>query len=184
MKRLRMGNKTMTAITLSLMAGLVTSADAGERASNLFTAAGIPSPAMAAETDGTKYGKYITLSVNNPPTERGIAMFPMGGDYPGFSGVIIGRMPPPGPMPSHDAPEKHDGEIEYLIHLGNVADDPLDLGADVDFFLGKGPYKGIPTIEHLYRDDNPSMTDRDNYEILIKVRDEPRAWRIYYPIRN
>ena len=109
-------------------------------AGNLFTSVWAPSAVMAAEMDSTKYGKYITLSVNNPPTERGIAMFPMGGDYPGFSGVIIGRMLPPGPMPGHDAPEKHDGEIEYLIHLGNVANDPLDLGADVDFFLGKGKW--------------------------------------------
>jgi hypothetical protein len=43
-------------------------------------------------------------------------------------------------MPGHDAPEKHDGEIEYLIHLGNNPDDPMDLGADVDFFLGKGKW--------------------------------------------
>jgi len=64
----------------------------------------------------------------------------MGGDFPGFSTVIIGRMPPPGPMPGHDAPEKHSGEIEYLIHLGNNQDDPLDLGADVDFYLGKGKW--------------------------------------------
>jgi hypothetical protein len=43
-------------------------------------------------------------------------------------------------MPSHDAPEKHDGEIEYLIHIGNDPDDPLALGADVDFFMGKGKW--------------------------------------------
>ncbi len=106
----------------------------------LFAAEGTPAPAKKEKTGGTKYGKYITLSQNNPPTERGIAMFPMEGDYPGFSTVIIGRMPPPGPMPSHDAPEQHNEEIEYLIHLGNVPDDPLDLGADVDFFLGKGKW--------------------------------------------
>jgi len=99
--------------------------------------------AMAAQKkdDGTKYGKYITLAVKSEPTERGIQMFPMGGVTPeGFSGIIIGRMPPPGPMPGHNAPEKHDGEIEYLIHLGNNPDDPLDLGAEVDFFLGKGKW--------------------------------------------
>jgi hypothetical protein len=89
---------------------------------------------------GTKYGKYIVLGENAAPTERGIQIFPMTGDLPGFSTIIIGRMPPPGPMPGHDAPEKHDGEIEFLIHLGNNPDDPLDLGADVDFYLGKGKW--------------------------------------------
>jgi len=96
--------------------------------------------AETAKTDGTKYGKYIILAQNSAPTERGIQMFPMGGDFPGFSTIIIGRMPPPGPMPGHDAPEKHDGEIEYLIHLGNNRDDPFDLGADVDFYMGKGKW--------------------------------------------
>jgi hypothetical protein len=107
----------------------------------LSFAAYAPSPAGgAAKSDGTKYGKYITLSENSKPTERGINMFPKISDCPGFSTIIIGRMPPPGPMPGHDAPEKHDGEIEMLIHLGNNAEDPLDLGADVDFFLGKGKW--------------------------------------------
>jgi hypothetical protein len=49
-------------------------------------------------------------------------------------------------MPGHDAPEKHDGEIELLIHLGNNPDDPLDLGADVDFFLGNGPWQEHYTL--------------------------------------
>jgi len=109
--------------------------------SGLLYAADKPSQvAASAKSDGTKYGKYITLAVNSEPTERGINMFPMGVDFPGFSTLISGRMQPPGPMPGHDAPEKHDGEIEYLIHLGNNPDDPMDLGADVDFFLGKGKW--------------------------------------------
>ena len=109
--------------------------------SGLLFAANAPSQAAgSAKSDGTKYGKYIILSQKSEPTERGIQMFPMGGNFEGFSGIIIGRMLPPGPMPSHDAPEKHEGEIEYLIHLGNNPDDPLDLGADVDFFLGKGKW--------------------------------------------
>jgi len=106
----------------------------------LFAAEGSSKAAGSAKADGTKYGKYIILAQNSEPTERGIQMFPMGGNFEGFSGIIIGRMPPPGPMPGHDAPEKHSGEIETLIHLGNNQDDPMDLGADIDFFLGKGKW--------------------------------------------
>jgi hypothetical protein len=107
----------------------------------LFAAQDASTNASSIGADGTKYGKYIILSENSAPTARGIAMFPMGGDFPGFTAVIIGRMPPPGPMPSHELPEKHEGEIETLIHLGNNPDDPLDLGADVDFYLGKGKWQ-------------------------------------------
>jgi len=106
----------------------------------LLAAEGMPQAAGKAKGDGTKYGKYIFLSEKSEPTERGINMFPTIGDFPGFSTVIIGRMPPPGPMPGHDAPEKHDSEVEFLIHLGNNLEDPLDLGADVDFFMGKGKW--------------------------------------------
>jgi len=102
--------------------------------------------AATVESDGTKYGKYLVLAKNNPPTERGVFMFPVTTDLPGFSIAIIGRMLPPGPMPGHEAPEKHDGEIELLIHLGNNPDDPLDLGADVDFFLGNGPWQEHYTL--------------------------------------
>jgi hypothetical protein len=112
----------------------------------LFGADGAPQPAGTAKSDGTKYGKYIFLSENSKPTERGIDMFPIIGDYPGFSTFISGRMPPPGPMPGHDAPEKHDSEIEFLIHLGNNPEDPMDLGADVDFFLGRGKWLENYTI--------------------------------------
>ena len=83
----------------------------------LFAANGPLQAATGVKSDGTKYGKCITLAVNNEPTERGINMFPMEVDFPGFSTFISGRMPPPGPMPGHAAPEKHNGEIEYLIHL-------------------------------------------------------------------
>ncbi|MBN1627496.1 MAG: hypothetical protein JW944_13315 [Deltaproteobacteria bacterium] len=111
------------------------------RPSDLVFAANVPSQdAQGAKSDGTKYGRYITYAVNSEPTDRGIQMFPAVPDLPGFSTLISGRMPPPGPMPGHDAPEKHDNEIEYLIHLGNDPDDPLDLGADVDFFMGKGKW--------------------------------------------
>jgi hypothetical protein len=121
--------------SMALGAGMI-----ARPAGRLFAAEGAPAPVKAAAGDGTKYGEYITLAVNAEPTERGIQMFPVGGSYPGFSSIIAGRMLPPGPMPSHDAPEKHDGEIEYLIHIGNDPDDPLELGADVDFFMGKGKW--------------------------------------------
>jgi hypothetical protein len=56
-----------------------------------------------------------------------------------------------------------------------------------DFFLGFGPLKGIPTFEHLYRDDNPTATERDMYEIRIKVRDDDTGvgeLNIPFEIRN
>jgi hypothetical protein len=125
--------KFITASSMALGAGMLM------RPSNwLFAAEGATQTAVQVKGNGTKYGKYIMLSENSEPTERGINMFPKISDCPGFSTIIIGRMPPPGPMPGHDAPEKHDGEVEMLIHLGNRQDDLLDLGADVDFFLGKG----------------------------------------------
>jgi hypothetical protein len=81
----------------------------------LFAAGGVPQTAGKAKRNGTKYGKYITLSEKSEPAACGINMFPTIGDFPGFSTVIIGRMPPPGPMPGHDAPEKHDGEVELCM---------------------------------------------------------------------
>ena len=113
------------------------------RPSLLFAANGPSQAQGAASSDGTKYGKNFVFAVKSEPTERGIQMFPMGSGITteGFSGIIIGRMPPPGPMPSHDSYEKHDGEIEYLIHLGNNPDDPLDLGAEADFYMARGEWR-------------------------------------------
>jgi hypothetical protein len=102
--------------------------------------------AIPSASDGTKYGKYIRLAENGAPTERGVFLFPVFTDLQGFSVAIIGRMLPPGPMPGHDAPEKHDDEVELLIHLGNNPTDPLDLGADVDFFLGQGSWQEHYTL--------------------------------------
>ena len=64
--------------------------------------------------------------------------------------------------------------------------DVLFYGTD-DFFLGFGPFKGIPTFEHLYRDDNPTTTERDVYEIRLKVRDDDTGMGEYiipFEIRN
>jgi hypothetical protein len=105
-------------------------------------AVGSSQPVRNSNTDGTKYGKYITLSGKHETTERGIDLFDtMGTTFPGFSTVIIGRMPPPGPMPGHESHEKHDGEKEFLIHLGNDPDDPMNLGADVELYLGRGKWR-------------------------------------------
>lgn len=99
---------------------------------------------MGAQTvdDGTKYGKYIVLSKKNEATERGIAIVAtMGNVLPGCSSMaLIGRMPPPGPMLGHETWEKH-AVSEYLIHLGNNPDDPMDLGADVELYLGNGTWR-------------------------------------------
>ena len=50
--------------------------------------------------------------------------------------VLIGRFPPPGPMPGHEVPEKHSIQ-EFLIHLGNDPDDPFDLGAEIELYMGE-----------------------------------------------
>jgi hypothetical protein len=126
---------------LSLSSMALGSAVLTKSSPHLLAAQEAPKAASTSSSDGTKYGKNIVVSQNATRTERGIQMFPLGGDFPGFTTIIIGRMPPPGPMPSHELPEKHEGEIETLIHLGNNPDDPLDLGADVDFYLGKGKWQ-------------------------------------------
>jgi len=132
----KIGRRQFTSMSsMAIGAGILAKARA------LFAASAPSGVAASAKSDGTKYGKYITFAVKSEPTERGIQMFPMGSTPEGFSGIIIGRMPPPGPMPGHDSHEKHDSEIEYLIHLGNNPDDPLDLGADVDFYLGRGKWR-------------------------------------------
>jgi hypothetical protein len=92
-----------------------------------------------AADDGTKYGKYVVLARKNEATERGIPVVAtMGGTIPDCDSMCLsGRMPPPGPMPGHDTWEKH-AVPEYLIHLGSDPDDPMDLGADVELYLGRG----------------------------------------------
>lgn len=51
-----------------------------------------------------------------------------------------GRMVPSMmPYPTHSVPEKHDEKQEVICMIGNNPDDPLDLGAEVEFYMGKGP---------------------------------------------
>jgi hypothetical protein len=51
-----------------------------------------------------------------------------------------------------------------------------------DWFIGHGPLKGIPPMEHLYSDDNPTATKRDEYELTIRVRDDDTAMVEYNTI--
>jgi hypothetical protein len=92
-----------------------------------------------AKDDGTKYGKYIVLAQKNEATERGIPVVAtLGANIPDCDSMCLsGRMPPPGPMPGHDTWEKH-AVPEYLIHLGSDPEDPMDLGADVELYMGRG----------------------------------------------
>jgi hypothetical protein len=97
--------------------------------------------AVGLKDDGTKYGKYIFY----PPeelskSERGTNVFGIGSsNIEGCKmNASVLRFDPPGPMPAHMSPEKHEDKIEVLSYLGNNPDDPMDLGADMDFFLGRG----------------------------------------------
>lgn len=97
----------------------------------------------SAESDGTKYGKYIESGYReeNQDPERGI--FIAQTDKNVIPGCPLGRfvrMPGPGPMPGHGSHERHEVP-EYLIHLGNDPDDPMDLGAEVEFYLGRGKWR-------------------------------------------
>jgi hypothetical protein len=58
-----------------------------------------------------------------------------------------------------------------------------------DFYLGPGfgPQRGIPTLEHMYRDDNPTGTEKDPYKIRLRVRDDDTGigiWSMDFQIRN
>jgi hypothetical protein len=58
----------------------------------------------------------------------------------------------------------------------------------LDFNLtDHGPWKGIPTLKHLYRDDNPSITEEDMYTITLRVRDDDTGigeWTMTFEVRN
>jgi hypothetical protein len=94
-------------------------------------------------SDSTKYGKYIVLSKNNEPNERGSIpiVATMGNVIPECDSMaLIGRMPAKGSMTGHESWERHDAP-EYLIHLGNDPDDPMNLGAEAEIYLGKGRWR-------------------------------------------
>jgi len=109
----------------------------------LFAAGGPPGSIepRSLKSDGTKYGKYIFIPSEEPEvTERGANIIDLGSNWvPGCNmSAITKRFLPPGPMPAHSAPEKHEDVQEVLCMLGNNPDDPMDLGGEAEFFMGKG----------------------------------------------
>jgi hypothetical protein len=50
-----------------------------------------------------------------------------------------------------------------------------------------GPWKGIPKMKHLYRDDNPSKSETNVYTVRVKVRDDDTgigSWTMSFEVRN
>jgi hypothetical protein len=50
-----------------------------------------------------------------------------------------------------------------------------------------GPWKGIPKFKHLYRDDNPTKSERNFYTAKIRVRDDDTgigSWSMRFEVRN
>jgi hypothetical protein len=117
--------------------------------SNLLLAAeggptqGGGSPQGQPIDNGTKYGKYIILSKKSEPNERGAipVVATLGTNIPGCTSMaLIGRMPANSSMTGHESWERHEAP-EYLIHLGNDPDDPMELGANSEIYLGKGRWR-------------------------------------------
>lgn len=93
--------------------------------------------------DGTRYGKYIVLSTKSEPNDRGAIpiVATLGADIPDCTSMaLVGRMPAKGSMSGHESWERHEVP-EYLIHLGNDPDDPMELGADAEIYMGKGKWR-------------------------------------------
>lgn len=116
----------------------------------LFAAEGAPQEGApwgarrSTKDDGTKYGKYILLAPELEQLRTDKRGMPVQGlssmDVPEATmSINAGRMPPPGPMPARDWTEKHEFP-EILCHIGNHPDDPLDLGAEAELYLGKGSW--------------------------------------------
>jgi hypothetical protein len=57
-----------------------------------------------------------------------------------FDGATQARMVPTmfSYYPAHPKPEKHEEKQEVICMFGNNPDNPLDLGAEVEYFMGKG----------------------------------------------
>jgi hypothetical protein len=101
------------------------------------------SPQGQPSDDGTKYGKYLVLSKKSEPNERGAipVVATLGTNIPGCTSMaLIGRMPAKGSMTGHESWERHEAP-EYLIHMGNDPDDPMELGANAEIYLGKGKWR-------------------------------------------
>jgi hypothetical protein len=101
---------------------------------------GEPQTLMAPGT--TKWGHYIFLPL--PETidgERGTPYVQYGSGVPGTTitpGAQMRMVPHMAPYPAHPAPEKHKEYQEVLCMIGLDPDDPLDLRAEAEFYMGKG----------------------------------------------
>jgi hypothetical protein len=127
-------------------------------AGNLMT----PKPAFAQLNQGdpitlvapgkSKWGHYIFL----PPEEqedgdRGTPYFQYGSGAPeavSAPGAQMRMVPSMAPYPPHPAPEKHKEYQEVLAMIGLDPNDPMDLRAEAEFYLGKGKtLEKYPTLK-------------------------------------
>jgi hypothetical protein len=70
--------------------------------------------------------------------------------------------------------------LMYLFTAENETARNLYWGNSADFNLTDfGPWIGIPGFKHIYRDDNPSGTDLDVYNLSVRVRDDDLAVGAY-----
>lgn len=111
---------------------------------------------MATAANDTKYGKYIyEYDYDNPEAES----YPFGLNFPFRmiteldNTVISGShfylmhwvMPHEGPFTELGHPPHIHKSAELLFHIGTDPDNPSDLGAEVEFFLGKEMERHIIT---------------------------------------
>jgi len=136
------GSIALGAGLLAKSPGLLFAADGPQQGLGGPPQGGGPAATQATD-DGTKYGKYIVLSQKSEPNERGSIpiVATLGNTIPECDSMaLIGRMPAQGSMTGHESWESHEVP-EYLIHLGSDPDDPMDLGADAEIYLGKGRWR-------------------------------------------
>jgi hypothetical protein len=90
----------------------------------------------------TKWGHYIFLpSPETVDGERGTPYVQYGSGVPGTAitpGAQMRMVPQMAPYPPHPAPEKHEEYQEVLCMIGLDPNDPLDLRAEAEFYMGKG----------------------------------------------
>lgn len=90
----------------------------------------------------TKWGHYIFLPLEQTiDGERGTPYIQYGSGVPeaiSEPGAQMRMVPKMAPYPPHDAPEKHKEYQEVLAMIGLNPNDPMDLGAEAEFYLGKG----------------------------------------------
>lgn len=109
-------------------------------------------PPIVLKDDG-KYGKYIILPPEKLVDSRlGLHIFGSG-----VRGLIedcnvspnFVRWGPPGPYPAHAQPLRSDNVRHVFSFLGNHPEDPMDLGAEEEFWLGMGKnLERYPTLKN------------------------------------